>query len=410
MQPAPSVETDSPTTPINKERVLGEFTSGRPGPTVVVTAAIHGNEPAGAHALRNVLTQLRQQQIPLRGTLIGLLGNVGALALGDRYVTHDLNRGWLPVVIDRYFGREDRVDPATLVDEDLERYELCCLYRRLFARTSQPVLFLDLHSTSASGPPFCAVADTLRCRKVAFSLPLPVILGLEENVDGTMLSYVNELGHSSLVVEGGQHDDPGTILNHEAAIWLTLVACRAVSKKHVPDHAEHLARLRRAAAGIPHVLETRYRHPVSEEDQFRMLPGFINFQQIARGQMLATDRRGDIHSRQNGRILMPLYQDQGEDGFFVIRSIRRFWLGLSHILRRMRLHVLLPLLPGVSWHPERQDTLLVNPRVARFRVVEIFHLFGFRRMTPEGRCFVFTRRRPDFRRLASDGLMSSDLS
>ncbi|MFH0943970.1 MAG: succinylglutamate desuccinylase/aspartoacylase family protein [Planctomycetota bacterium] len=374
----------------------------------VVTAAIHGNEPAGTRALCNVLQQLRQRQIPIRGAMLGLLGNVGALARGDRYVSHDLNRGWLPATIDRYFAREDPVDPASLRDEDLERYELSCLYRRLFAQSSKSVFFLDLHSTSADGPPFCAIADTLRCRKIAFSLPLPVILGLEENVDGTMLSYVNELGHTSLVVEGGQHDDPRTVQNHEAAIWLTLVACRAVKKKHVPDLAGHLARLRRAAAGIPHVLETRYRHPVSQEDQFRMLPGFINFQEITRGQMLATDQTGNIHSRQNGRILMPLYQNQGEDGFFVIRTIRRFWLVLSHMLRRLRLHVLLPLLPGVSWHPAMHDTLLVNPRLARFQVVQIFHLFGFRRMTPEGRCFVFTRRRPDFRKLASDGLMASD--
>ena len=39
------------------------------------------------------------------------------------------------------------------------------------------------------------------------------------------------------------------------------------------------------------------------------------------------------------------------------------------------------------------DTLTVNSKIARWFVVEIFHLLGFRRQRPENGIQVFTRRR-----------------
>ena len=57
------------------------------------------------------------------------------------------------------------------------------------------------------------------------------------------------------------------------------------------------------------------------------------------------------------------------------------------------LDVLVPLLPGVRRHPERPYTLQVDRAVARWFVVEIFHLFGFHQRQSEGVHLVFTRRR-----------------
>ena len=399
MHQLPTVHQDSPTRKSPLQRVLGKYCSGRPGPTLVVTAGVHGNEPAGIEALSKVFSVLDRSKLPLRGTILGLAGNLGALEAGRRFISRDLNRGWLPSTIARLFTQADPLDSEALEAEDREQLELARLFRSMIAENRKPAFFLDLHSTSAPGAPFCAIADTLRNRRIAFSLPVPVILGLEENIDGTMLSYLDELGHVCLVFEGGQHAEPETVTHHEAAIWLTLQACGALSRRQIPDLAAQRNRLATATANIPHVVEIRYRHPVAPEDGFVMSTGYVNFQEIKRGETLAQDRRGEIHSRQDGRILMPLYQAQGDDGFFVVRTIHRIWLGFSYLLRRLRMHVLLPLLPGVSWHASQSDTLLVNPKVARYRVVEIFHLFGFRRMTPEGRCFVFTRRRPDFKKL-----------
>ncbi|MBK6950183.1 MAG: hypothetical protein IPH16_20770 [Haliscomenobacter sp.] len=62
--------------------------------------------------------------------------------------------------------------------------------------------------------------------------------------------------------------------------------------------------------------EIIWRHPVEPEDQFRMEPGFQNFDPVRIGQRLATDRNGPVLAKVDARILMPLYQAQGEDGFF----------------------------------------------------------------------------------------------
>ena len=59
------------------------------------------------------------------------------------------------------------------------------------------------------------MSDTLRNRRLARALPVPVILGLEENVDGTLLEYATERGHTVIVVESGRHDDPAAVELHE---------------------------------------------------------------------------------------------------------------------------------------------------------------------------------------------------
>ena len=37
-----------------------------------------------------------------------------------------------------------------------------------------------------------------------------------------------------------------------------------------------------------------------------------------------------------GVSLMPLYQKQGSDGFFIVRDVKRIWLSLSTLARRLR--------------------------------------------------------------------------
>src|SRR3546814_20134460 len=52
-----------------------QFDSGKPGPTVGITALIHGNEVCGAHALDLLL---REKFRPARGQLTLLFGKVAA--------------------------------------------------------------------------------------------------------------------------------------------------------------------------------------------------------------------------------------------------------------------------------------------------------------------------------------------
>jgi succinylglutamate desuccinylase len=379
------------------DRVVGRYDVGRPGPLVVITAAIHGNEPAGVRALERVLTRLEADRLPLAGKLLGVKGNTRALRRGQRFTQRDLNRKWTPVDLARLLGK----DAAQIADEDLEQRELLELLTPDLTSAILPIVFLDLHSTSASGPPFAAMADVLRNRRIAFALPIPLVLGLEEFVDGAMLGYVCDQGHVGVAVEGGRHGAPETIDNHEAAIWLALGAAGALPGNSLPERARWESCLERASRGVPRVLEIRHCHRVNPDDAYVTRPGFESFQPIRAGEIVAHDRRGEIRAPLTGVILLPLYQSQGEDGYFLARRLSGFWLSLSRVLRSLRLDRIVPWLPGVHRHPEDRDRFTVNPRVARIFASEIFHLFGYRRIRSAGQRLEFSRRRPDHRGLTA---------
>lgn len=369
--------------------MLGTYTTERPGPTVVAIGGMHGNEPAGARAVQAVMEGLRARQAPLRGRFIGLRGNRGALRAGRRYLERDLNRGWSPGDVARLLA-----DVAPRTAEDHEQIELLELFVPLLRDARQPVVFLDLHSTSGPGAPFICMADVLRNRRIAFALPIPLILGIEEILDGALLGYVCDLGHVAVGVEGGQHDDPRTQRHLEAAVWLALVAAGALRAHDVPDLDAHRTRLSEGARGLPAVVEIRHRHAVADGDGFEMLPGFDSFAPLRKGQEVARDRRGAIRAPERGVMLMPRYQSQGDDGYFVARAVSRLWLRLSAVLRHARADRLVPLLPGVRRDPARHDHFIVDARVARFQVRNVFHLLGYRHERRAETGLVFSRRRP----------------
>ena len=75
---------------------------------------------------------------------------------------------------------------------------------------------------------------------------------------------------------------------------------------------------------------------------------------------------------------MPLYQSQGEEGFFIIKTIKPIFLKMSELLRRYKGDNLLVLLPGISWHDRKKGILSVNLKVTKYLAKQIFHVFGFR--------------------------------
>ena len=84
-------------------RFVHSFEGAQPGPHLLITALVHGNEPAGAVALERLLSQgLR----PSRGRLTLAFANVDAYARFDaaaprasRWVEEDMNRVWSPDIL-----------------------------------------------------------------------------------------------------------------------------------------------------------------------------------------------------------------------------------------------------------------------------------------------------------------------
>ena len=52
-----------------------------------------------------------------------------------------------------------------------------------------------------------------------------------------------------------------------------------------------------------------------------MYPNYKNFQRISSGEIIAEDNEGPIEAPEDALLLMPLYQSQGEDGFFLIKKL-----------------------------------------------------------------------------------------
>jgi succinylglutamate desuccinylase len=373
------------------EHLIGEFVGDAAGATLIVFGGVHGNEAAGVRALRKIAKTLPDFTPKLRGRVYFLAGNTRAVQKGVRFVDADLNRHWTLANIKRNQSDSDGGAPLS---EDREQRELLKILNEILRTAQGEVYALDLHSTSAEGVPFATVGDTLRNRAFARKFPVTILLGIEEQLEGTILEYLNNAGAVTLGYEGGQHYAASTVAAHEALVWLALVNAGILEKEDLPDFAKHWETLE-AATGKPRIVEVRYRHAITEADEFRMQPGFENFQPVRRGDLLAEQKNGAVYASETGMILMPLYQKLGEDGFFLGREVAPFWLWLSGVLRRLKIGNLMHLLPGVKKSASDRDVFEIDTRIARFFPLQIFHLLGFRKRRWQGNKLVVSRRRHD---------------
>lgn len=377
-------------------RVLGHMPGPADGATVICVGGIHGNEPAGVLGLRRVLDVLEDHRESLRGSFLALVGNCGALAEKRRYIDEDLNRIWLPDRLQTIRGG-DVSDPSgrgpSHEAEEMRALDLE-LRAAIEGAADREVYVLDLHTTSARGPAFNVLNDTLPNRAFAATIPAPTVLGLEEEVSGTLLSHLADAYDlQSVCFESGQHDDEAAVDLAEAAVWLVLAEGGVIEAAEWPQVSAGRAAIARAAAGLPKVVDVHYRHHIEPEDGFRMRPGFKGFETVRAGDIVGDDLRGPVRAPQEGLMLMPLYQGQGEDGFFLVRKVRPFWLRLSALLRRWRMGDRLHWLPGIRRHPSQPGVLVVDRRVARLLAIEFFHLMGYvRESTVTGRYVTMCRR------------------
>lgn len=399
------------------ERLIGTFPAaddtkpaGRPGPRLVVAAALHGNEPAGIHAARNVLDALRTHTTrdAFTGTLTAVIGNTRALARGVRFIHEDLNRHWTPAHLARLenlrLAASDD-DHAPLLAEDRE---LLGLREAVLdavhpggpsSREPRGVL-VDLHTTSSDTHPFLYTEDRGPTRRIARALPIISCLGGEPHLRGLFADWFNEHIGPALIFESARHDDPRAVELHEAAIWLALDHLRMIDRSTFAAQIRRSRRmLRELDAHDPRFLEIRHRHPVVEGDRFRMKPGFNNFARVRVGQHLADDKAGAIRAPRSGRVFMPLYQAQGEDGFFIVNPMTRAFLSASLLARALRLHTIAHLLPGVRRvGPADTHAFAADTHIARIFRRQVFALLGFRRHAKLGDTVVFARTPTDLQK------------
>lgn len=412
-EPAVAESAPAPPTPAGADgqaggflpRVLGSVRGSWPGPTLLCVGGLHGNEPAGVEALGRVLERLAPRAGSMKGDLVALSGNRSALALSRRFVDRDLNRAWTEERIGPLRGGACPGDQV----EDREQVELLEAIEEVVGSARGPVYFLDLHTTSGGGGPFITFGDTLPNRALAAHIPVPMILGLEELVDGTLIAFLARHGIVGAVYETGQHGEPRAVDRAEAGVWLAAAAVGLLPERLLPEAAEGRKLLLRDTGHLPRAVEMVHRHHIEPLDGFVMDPGHGNFHPVRKGQAVATDVRGPVTVEHDGRLLMPLYQKQGQDGFFIIHDVSDLWLRASHVLRTLGVDRHLHRLPGISGDPARPDALVVDRRVARWFALELLHLAGYRKHEEAGTRLVMRRRCYDDARYVVRGPLPGSL-
>ena len=369
------------------ERQIGVKDDGRPGPLVIITAGLHGNEPAGVRAVREILSALKET--PTGGRIIALAGNLAALQKGMRHQGQDLNRLWTDEHLQPLGGRAPEND--TPDERELRALHSTIEAERDRARAkAQRVVLLDLHSTSADGGAFCVVPDSIPSRRLSRDIGLPVILGLEERIAGPLLTWLVSQGDTVTVIEGGQHDLPGTQDVLRDGLWIALSHLGVL-----PEHDERVDRARAvmgsACDGVPGVLDLVYAHAIDSHSGFVMDAGWTNFMPVKLGQALALEGDTVVPAPIDGYMLMPLYQGLGSEGFFLCRPVGDVWLFMSRLLRRSWIEHFMRLLPGVKALDGRAGRVTAKRGASRF-TTSLLHLFGYRKHAPTGETTVWTRR------------------
>jgi len=307
------------------ERIIGRYTGHTKGTLVIAFGAMHGNEPAGVKALEAMFAALesepsRNPDFHFCGRLLGLIGNVKAYEKGVRFIEKDLNRQWT-------LNNVALVKETTMEQLAPELQELKTLLhiieQEIESYQPDKVVVLDLHTTTAHGGIFTLPAEDKDSEKIALELHAPVIKGLLKGIVGTTLHYFVQDNFdrkiSAVTFESGQHDEPLSVNRAIAAITNCLRTIQCVKQYDVESKHDNM--LKEYSAKLPKMSQLLYVHGIKEGDDFVMKPGFKNFQPVEVGELLANDKHGVITAKEDGRILMPLYQKQGEDGFFLIRPV-----------------------------------------------------------------------------------------
>jgi succinylglutamate desuccinylase len=305
------------------QRVIGRFSGKMPGPLLIGLGGIHGNEPAGVAALEQVMHLLQEEsnthpEFEYSGAFLALKGNISALALGKRFLHRDLNR----MLSEDEIQQLRSLPPDVLVSEETECLELVDLINgEISSDQFTSVLIMDLHTTTASGGVFTIAGDDETSLALAKGTHLPVILGIAQGLRGTTLHYFNR-PHENLycmVVEAGQHQDPDSISRTVSAIINCMRSVGAVDAIHVDMHHDLL--LKNVASGFPRVTRLIYHYKIKSGEQFRMVEGYKNFDAVRTGDRIAQNKNGGILAPCDGLILMPKYQEQGDDGFFIVEEV-----------------------------------------------------------------------------------------
>ena len=204
------------------------FDSGNAGPSLLITALIHGNEICGAWALKELLAAgLR----PKKGRLVLAFCNLAAFDTLDvaahdaaRFVDEDMNRVWTSDKLDQPVTQERR-----------RALEL----RKWVAEADW---LLDIHSMHEPSPPLMMSGMLKRNVDLAKRLGVPQHVIMDAgHKDGTRMRDFAQFGDPqsqalALLIECGYHGDPSSVDTARNVVAHFLLESGVVQAADLPGH------------------------------------------------------------------------------------------------------------------------------------------------------------------------------
>jgi len=299
----------------NKEsRIIGNYHTGNTKKTIVLICGIHGNELSGKKALENIFKHLEEKSIEINGNIIGVQGNIEAIKQKERFINIDLNRIWQKKHIDTAIKQNNSKN-----SEYNELKKIHSIIETIIQKKKKNnITIIDLHNTSSPDGLF-TIVNNEKETKIASYINIPCVTKLFTKVKGSLAQYYNSKGITSLVFEGGLIGDPMSIFNHENGIYKMLEKMKFIQSKDIPKKIINEREKMKSIFKKKFVkYEVKYIHKIQPEDNFIMKSNISNFQDIKKNEVLGIDKNGEIKAPIKGKILMPLYQSQGSEGFYII--------------------------------------------------------------------------------------------
>ena len=306
----------------------------KPGPSVIITGAVHGNETCGTQAIHRVLEDIAQKRLSIVSGMVTFvpITNPLAYARHERAGDRNLNRNLYPVA-----------QPADF--EDHVANWLCPLL------ACHEVL-LDLHSTRAQNPAFAmlgpenntgslqpfkhfekerALAKRLgvhrfvdgwlstyakgverRVRDAATSGNRVNVLNTDPRYGVGTTEYMRSVGGYAITLECGAHDDPVSPEVGYRAILNTL-AFLGITSSPPPRSVEKYEALR--------MVEVHDKN--HESDTFSR--AWASFDHLRRGDLIGTRRDGTrLLAEDDGCILFPdAKAEPGNEWFYLAKKVSR---------------------------------------------------------------------------------------
>jgi uncharacterized protein len=304
-----------------------------PGPALIVTGAVHGNETAGPRGIEAVLAEIDAGAYEVvRGSVSFVpVCNPLAYAQGTRMGERNLNRRLQPTATPQQY--EDRIANT-----------LCPLL------AAHDVL-LDLHSFRSPGRPFvmCGPADNRGAiepfARAAAEARLVAHLGVPRVVEGWMAAYAEGVARrrARSLTPGAVHEDPsygvGTTewMRSQGGYGVTL-ECGQHDDPAAPGVAAHAIRQTLALLGIAEGPGLALQPPAGPFDCLRlaevvdrhdMADRFVrpwtSFDPLAEGELIAVRADGsELRAPRAGHIVFPDASAQpGHEWFYLAQRSER---------------------------------------------------------------------------------------